>query len=228
MITPPTNEILERLKRYPLLQTAQLEIVIDGLKTKLLIRSSRLEPIAQLILGIARLADSYGLSEVILLGGKQKPLTFPTSALSFYGMDELSIDRIKQRSLRHQPLLNALAQRMVFLHSQEEPYTYLDVRCSIEERLNVPLLELLGSPVDRVASEISDPKRFWIKRAVELGAAQHYFYSYTWKNLDWRFRVDVAPLAGTEEAITIVSDAEAWQKQWWLAQVNHPSLSRSS
>lgn len=230
-MTTETEEIIERLRRVNLLQGSDIQIVLQGVKASLKITSTNVSSLAQTVLGLARLADSYGLHEVIICShGTTNPLSFPVSALRYYGLDQDSLEQLQKRARKHQALLNALSKTkdMLFLHSQEEPYTYLDVRSLIEERLNVPLLELLGSPVDRVDSALADLRRFWLKRAVNLGAAQHYYYTHQWRAKPWRFRVDVAPLTGTEEAIAIVTDAEPWQRRWWKLRYSRYLVSQKA
>lgn len=209
------EEIICRLQRVKPLHNCRLSIVLRGVKTSLEIRSAEVGSLARSVLGIARLAGAYGLSEVVISGEGTEPLNFPVSCLEYFGMDLERLDQIKQRAAKHQALIAALPHELIFLHAAEEPFTYLDAKATIEERLNVPLIELLGSPLSRVDSELSEKREFWLKRAVNLGTAQRYQYTHHWRGLDWSFFVDVAPLAGSEEAIAIVSDAEPWQRPWW-------------
>lgn len=218
-------QILKRLKSIQLLQRCDLKIRLKGVGASLEICSNERDrqDLARYILGLARLADSYGLNEVTITGEGFNPLTFPITALEFYGMTNEKLEQIKARARRHQALLDAMPGQIVFLHAQEEPFTFLDARTPIEERLNVPLLELLGSPVNRLESQLAELREFWLRRAIALGTAQSYTYTHHWRNLDWAFKVHVAPIGGTEEAIAIVSDAAPWQLPWWQSQAAAPA-----
>lgn len=135
------------------------------------------------------------------------------------GIAELIHQNLVARANRHKALLKAIAKSgavVVTLHDTNEAggFCYLDQIASLPERLNTPTGTLIGKPVKFLPPAISEPRYHHIKKAIANGQAE--FYSYTYEDEhSWRFNVAVAPLYGTEEVITIVTDAEPWQLGYW-------------
>ncbi|WP_016950009.1 hypothetical protein [Anabaena sp. PCC 7108] len=133
---------------------------------------------------------------------------------------------IIKRAQKHQSLLQAISASSVAvtLHGSNETngFIYLDLCVDIPERLNKPREELIGYPSSIVDPQISEPRIHHIKRALAHGQCETYSYTYEDHKNDclWKFNVSVTPVFGTEEVITIVQDAEAWQKGFWLNKLN--------
>lgn len=135
------------------------------------------------------------------------------------GIAELIHQNLVTRANRHKALLNAIAKSgavVVTLHdtNEAEGFCYLDQIAPIPERLNTPTGALIGKPVTFLPPAISKPRHHHIKKAIANGQAEFYSYSYEDEH-SWRFNVAVAPLYGTEEVITVVTDAEPWQVGYW-------------
>lgn len=132
------------------------------------------------------------------------------------------ITDLTARAQRHRPLLEAIPAVTVTLHDASDRFNghpYLDVYAAIPERLNKPREQLIGKPVTTVSPVIGEPRLHYIRRALANGQCERYSYEYQDDHL-WKFDVTVAPLYGTEEIITIVTDAEPWQAGYWLNRVS--------
>jgi len=136
---------------------------------------------------------------------------------------------IIKRAQKHQPLLQAIGASSVAvtLHDSNEAngFIYLDLCVDIAERLNKPREELIGYPASIVDPQISEPRIYHIKRALAHGQCETYSYTYEDPKNDclWKFNVSVSPIFGTEEIITIVEDAETWQKGYWVNKLARKS-----
>lgn len=135
------------------------------------------------------------------------------------GINQLIHQDLVARAKRHKPLLTALAKTgvvAVTLHDASEAggFCYLDQVAPIPDRLNTPTEVLISKPVTFLPPAISKPRHHHIKKAIANGQAEFYTYTYEDEHL-WRFNVAVAPLYGSEEVITVVTDAEAWQLGYW-------------
>lgn len=123
------------------------------------------------------------------------------------------------RAKRHQPLMRAIEHTgivAVTLHdsNEENGFYYLDQIAPIPARLNTPTGALIGQSVRFLPATISEPRFHHIKKAITNAQAEFYSYTYEDEHF-WRFNVAVAPLYGCEEVITIVTDAESWQRSYW-------------
>jgi len=132
------------------------------------------------------------------------------------------IEEITARAQRHHPLLNSIAPgaASVSLHSQSEPFEFLNITAIHPARLNKPSEILIGASPQALSPELADPRIHYLKRAVETGSHQRYEYTYDWEGLHWKFEVSIAPLWGSEELIAIVRDKEPWQLGYWLNRVD--------
>lgn len=131
--------------------------------------------------------------------------------------------KAQERATRHRSLLQAIGSQSVTttLHdaNEEGDFFYLDIFCSIPQRLNKPKERTIGKPLSFIDPAISEPRRHYIKRCVANGQCEKYTYTYE-DEFFWKFDVSVAPIYGTEEVITIVTDAESWQLGHWLNKVD--------
>ena len=127
------------------------------------------------------------------------------------------LERIEQRARRYKQLLRAIPAVVVTLHDVNESggFFYLDLFAERTSRLNKQREELLGQSVLCVDPSIGEPRFHYIKKALASGQCERYDYHHDWEGLQWHFNVAVAPLYGSEEVITIVTDARDWQLGWW-------------
>lgn len=127
-------------------------------------------------------------------------------------------EEITARAQRHRPLLNSTAPSAasISLHSQSEPFEFLDIVAIHPARLNKPSEILIGATPQVLSPQLAEPRLHYLKRAVETGSHQQYEYTYDWEGLRWKFEVSLAPLWGSEEVIAIVRDTEPWQLGYWL------------
>jgi len=143
------------------------------------------------------------------------------ASMSFKIMPHLNTEQqvLERRAERHKPLLQAIGQGVVAvtMHDahEESGFAYLDVFAPLTERLNKQRHELIGRSVESLPAAIAEPRLHALRKAVAVGGHVSYSYSYE-DDYKWRFNVEVAPLWGTEEIITIVRDAEVWQPGHWL------------
>lgn len=108
---------------------------------------------------------------------------------------------------------------IVLIHRAIDDYRFLAVKSDLsEKRLNKPMTELLNQPLAAIDPLLAEPRRHYIERAAASGSEQSYSYEYTWDSLLWKFNVKVAYLPGYDECLVIVSDAQSWQKEYWLAR----------
>ena len=107
----------------------------------------------------------------------------------------------------------------VFLHSTESGFKFLAVKPDISEnRLNRPILNLIGQPLRTTDERIALPKERAIQAVIATGETQTYGYDYHWKDLLWQFEVSVIPLPDTAEVLVMVQDSNqsVWQRGYWL------------
>jgi hypothetical protein len=126
---------------------------------------------------------------------------------------------LEVRSRKHHPLIRAIGQGVVCVtvHDANEStgFAYLDVFAPLTERLNKQRNELIGKPVDFLPPAIAEPRLHALRNCITTGG--HVSYRYTYEDeYTWKFNVEVAPIYGTEEIVTIVRDAEAWQPGHWV------------
>lgn len=128
--------------------------------------------------------------------------------------------QLQQRTQRYRNLIEAAGSSAVCvtLHDINEGFIYLDVYAPLPERLNQSRELLLGQPASFVDPRIAEPRIHHIKRALANGQVERYSYTYSDSHF-WRFNVTVAPIYGSEEVITIVEDAEAWQAGYWINRI---------
>ena len=131
-------------------------------------------------------------------------------------------EEITARAQRHRSLLDSIAPgaASVSLHSQSEPFEFLDIVAIHPARLNKPPEILIGASPQVLSPELAEPRMYYLKRAVETGSHQRYEYTHDWEDLRWQFEVSIAPLWGSEELIAIVRDTEPWQLGYWLNRLD--------
>lgn len=110
----------------------------------------------------------------------------------------------------------------VFLHSADanSGFKFLAVKPDInEERLNRPIVNLLGQPLRVTDERIALPKERAIQKAIAMGETQSYGYGFNWNGKLWHFQVSVVPLLDIGEVLVIVKDVDQqahWQRGYWL------------
>ena len=111
----------------------------------------------------------------------------------------------------------------VAIHSadKDQGFKFLDVKpdMGIEDRLNKPIAEMIGSPLNIIAEGIAAPRSRHLEIVASNGGSLSYDYDFVWNNLLWRFRVHLAYLHGHDEVLAITEDLESWQRDYWLKLV---------
>lgn len=111
----------------------------------------------------------------------------------------------------------------VAIHSafKKQEFKFLDIKpdMGIEDRLNKPRAEVVGSSVWTIAEAIAEPRARHLEIVAANGGSLSYDYDFVWNNLLWRFRVHLAYLSGHDEILSITEDVESWQKEYWMRLV---------
>ena len=108
----------------------------------------------------------------------------------------------------------------VAIHSATKDlgYKYLDIKpdMGIEDRLNKPKKEMVGSEIWTISPGIAEPRARHLEIVAASGGTLSYNYDYSWNNLLWRFRVTLCYLSGHDEIMAITEDVESWQRDYWM------------
>ena len=158
----------------------------------------------------------YGLEEI---GNLNQNFSKLNEASILWKNMMTNLQSIENRARIYYHLLRTIPGSVcVTLHdtNEETGFMYLDLFADIPQRLNKQREELIGKSVLTVAPEIGEPRFHHIRKCIASGQTEHYNYHHDWENRRWLFSVDVIPLPGTEEIITIVKDNEPTQLDWWL------------
>ena len=101
----------------------------------------------------------------------------------------------------------------VAIHSafKDQEFRFLDIKpdMGIEDRLNKPKAEVIGSSVWTIAEAIAEPRARHLEIVAASGGNLSYDYDFVWNNLLWRFRVHLAYLHGHDEVLSITEDLES-------------------
>lgn len=107
----------------------------------------------------------------------------------------------------------------IAIHSEADGYPFLLVQplWGIEAMLNKPIRELLGQPIDVVATEIAQAKRRCIERAIASGGIAKESYTYPWQGADWKKQIIATYLPGHNEVLvqTQPYKGEEWHLGFW-------------
>lgn len=134
--------------------------------------------------------------------------------------------KLLERVQRHTDLIraisriNGIAAAVIHDASEKEGFRYLDIYAQYPDRLNKPKDVMLFAPATIVDTQLADLRVHHLKEAVHDGQEKHYEYTYHWDGLLWRFNCSVVPIAGSQEVLSVVSDAEAWQTEYWKNKVS--------